>query len=70
VKELADGSKAAGIFNLGDKILKKSFKLSELGLADAKSIRDVWRQKNLQRGDAVEVAIPSHGVLLLKIVNK
>jgi len=70
VKELADGSKAAGIFNLGDKILKKSFKLSELGLTNAKSIRDVWRQKNLQPGDAVEVAIPSHGVLLLKIVNK
>ena len=70
VKDLADGSKAAGIFNLGDKILKKSFKLSELGLADAKSIRDVWCQKNLPAGDIVEVAIPSHGVLLLKIVKK
>jgi len=70
VKDLADGTKAIGLFNLGDKLLKKSFKLSELGFANAKTVRDVWRQKNLPNRDEIEVNIPSHGVMLLKIVNK
>ena len=70
VKELADGSKAIGIFNLGDKMLKQSIHLSEIGLTGNYTIRDLWRQKNMASGNTIETSIPSHGVLLVKLISK
>ncbi len=69
IKELADGSKAVGIFNLGDKSLKRKVNLQEVGIKGNYKIRDVWRQKNLPAVNSVEALIPSHGVLLLKLIN-
>jgi hypothetical protein len=70
VKDLADGNKAVGIFNLSDKPLNRLIKLNEFGMNDSYVIRDLWRQKNLPSTKAVEAKIPSHGVLLLKIIKK
>ncbi len=70
VKELADGNKAVGIFNLGDKTenyrldLKKAVRLNEC------SIRDLWKQKDLGKMNGTyEALIPSHGVVLVKLIH-
>jgi alpha-galactosidase len=63
VKELADGSQAIGLFNLG----------SAPALATAKipgkhSIRDLWRQKDLgEYQDEFQAMVPSHGVVMIKV---
>jgi len=67
VKELADGNKAIGIFNLSESAVKKTIDLSDIGMGEQYKIRDLWRQKNLAAGNKVEAVIPVHGVLLLKI---
>ena len=65
-KELADGSMAVGVFNLGDKNAKVDFSayFKALGLENPSVIRDLWRQTDLH--DA-EWKIPTHGVRLLKV---
>ncbi len=70
VKELADGSKAVGIFNLGDKMLNRVIQFDEFGLSGKYAIRDLWRQKSLPGGSNVIALIPAHGVLLLKLTNR
>jgi hypothetical protein len=70
IKDLADGNKAVGIFNLSDKPLKRVIKFNEFGMNDHYEIRDVWRQKNLMYKNDVEANIPSHGVLLLKVSKR
>lgn len=67
IKELANGDKAIGIFNLGDKTLKENFALKQAGLNEKYAIRDVWRQVNMTAGNEVPLHIPAHGVLLLTI---
>lgn len=67
VKELADGSKAMGIFNLGDKMIKQDFSLKDIGFDGQYAIRDLWRQKQLKKGNDIQIRIPSHGVMLVKI---
>ena len=65
IKELANGNKAVGIFNLGDKSMTQSFQLQQAGLNGSYSIRDAWRQKDLATGNTVDLNIPAHGVTLL-----
>ncbi|MHC1704566.1 MAG: putative Ig domain-containing protein [Tenuifilaceae bacterium] len=67
VKELADGTKAFGIFNLGDKSTKYSLNLSTIGISGSAALRDLWRQKDLGLFTGkYESTIPSHGVVLIK----
>ena len=67
VKELADGTKAFGIFNLGDKSIKYSLNLSGIGISGSITLRDLWRQKDLGLfSGKYETVIPSHGVVLIK----
>jgi len=67
VKELDDGTKAIGIFNLGDKALKETFHFSDIQLPAHLKFRDVWRQQDLGVfTNSYSGSIPSHGVLLLK----
>lgn len=68
-KELEDGSKAVGIFNLGEKTADATLSLADLKLSGRQEVRDLWRQKNLGRftGSYKAENIPSHGVLLVKI---
>ena len=67
VKNLADGTKAIGVFNLGPKTQNYRLNLQKAGLKSGSELRDLWRQKSLGKAGADhEVSIPSHGVLLLK----
>lgn len=68
VKELADGTKAAGIFNLGKESENFTLEFSDLGLKGKVEMRDPWRQKNLGlKEDRLDTIVPSHGVVLLKL---
>ena len=67
VKDLADGSKAIGLFNLGEGEQEVGAKWTELGLTGSHSIRDLWRQKDLGtfNGDFHALVAP-HGVVLVR----
>lgn len=68
VKELKDGSKAVGIFNLNSKPDKVALPLSGLGLPASAKIRDLWRQRELGLfRNSFVTDVPGHGVLLLKV---
>ena len=83
-KDMADGSKAVGLFNRSDKPVKITAKWSDIKLTPVKSsflgiptgnkrpvVRDLWRQKNLGKfKDQFEATVPSHGVILVKIDPK
>jgi alpha-galactosidase len=68
-KDLADGSKAAGLFNVTDSIARKlSVKWSDLGIQGAYIVRDLWRQKDLGVfKDEFSAEVPPHGVIMISI---
>lgn len=65
-RPLADGSKAVGIFNLGDGTVPMDLagSLDKMGITGYKTVRDLWRQKDLTMGT---YEVPSHGVMFLKV---
>lgn len=70
VKELEDGNKAIGVFNLGDNTEKFSLDLKSIGIEIKSKLRDLWRQKIiLQSGNVHSLNIPSHGVYLFKTTS-
>ena len=67
-RDLEDGSKAAGLFNLGDHPEKVIVTWEELGIKGPQMVRDLWRQKNLgSHTGKFEAMVPSHGVVLVMI---
>ena len=71
-KELADGGRALGFFNLGSEPAKLEFKdFATLSLTGVQHVRDLWRQKDLTDVDAengiLPLTIPAHGVVLYKL---
>ena len=71
-KELEDGARAFGFFNLGPATMSLNFrKLASLGCKGKLHVRDLWRQLNLSDVDvangALPLVIPAHGVLLYKL---
>jgi alpha-galactosidase len=68
VKELADGSKAVGLFNLSSLPRKMSVSWNELGISGNRPVRDLWRQKDIGAFDQTyEVEVPRHGVSLVSV---
>ncbi|EHQ30643.1 putative Ig domain-containing protein [Mucilaginibacter paludis] len=68
VKQMADGSHVIGIFNLGSSYAGYTLKLTDLGINETASIRDLWAQKNI--GNHLRqliFQIPPHGVRLIKV---
>lgn len=67
-RPLADGSYAVGIFNLGGDNISVDFAryFGQLGINKLESVRDLWRQKDLDTADT-KYFIPTHGVKYLKI---
>ena len=63
---LSDGSLAVGIFNLNEVSVRVDLAgtLAKIGLEDVKTVRDLWRQKDIP---ASAYLIPSHGVRLIKV---
>ncbi|MBI5833925.1 MAG: putative Ig domain-containing protein [Armatimonadetes bacterium] len=68
VKELADGTRAVGLFNVGDSTVRVGVAWSELGLTGPQQVRDLWRQADLgERHDDFAADVPPHGVVLVKL---
>ncbi|WP_259070071.1 putative Ig domain-containing protein [Mucilaginibacter sp. X4EP1] len=68
IKDLADGSKAVGLFNTSDKYQTITLNRHENDLAQYTKIRDVWQQKyvvGIWPNYITKVA--PHGVVLLKL---
>lgn len=65
-KPLADGSIAAGLFNLAEFPRRISVSWEDLGIVGPRTVRDPWRQTDV--GDyagSFEAEIPRHGVSLI-----
>jgi alpha-galactosidase len=67
-KDMADGSKAVGLFNRGESAEDVTVKWEDLGLSGSCRVRDLWRQKDAGKFDGSFTAnVPRHGVYLLRI---
>jgi hypothetical protein len=70
IKELEDGSRAIGIFNLGQKKEQYSLNLQEIGLKSETKLRDLWRQKDLGKFNGkFDAVVEAHGVVLVKTLK-
>jgi alpha-galactosidase len=67
-KDLADGTKAVGLFNRGEDECSMILKWSDLGLSGTQKVRDLWRQKELGKfAGQFQTSVPRHGVALVKV---
>lgn len=67
-KPLSDGSKAVGLFNLGEKEQSVSVGWEQLGLKGKHKVRNLWKQEDIGDYDTgFDSKIPSHGVMFVKI---
>ena len=68
VKEMADGSKAVGLFNRGKQSKEVTATWENIGLKGKLNVRDLWRQKDLGIFDEKFVGeVPAQGVVLVRI---
>ncbi len=68
-KPLEDGSRAVGLFNLGDQEETVEVKWSDLGIHGTQTVRDLWRQKDLGKfADGYSAPVASHGVVLVRVM--
>ena len=68
MKELEDGTRALGIFNLSEKDEVIRFYWNNLGLSDDHKVRDLWRQKDLGNFKSMfSTRVAAHGVTLIRI---
>lgn len=67
-RPLSDGSRAVGIFNVGSEPVRVDLGkyLSQLGLKNLSSVRDLWRQQDISTTDLCYY-IPTHGVRYIKV---
>jgi alpha-galactosidase len=68
-KDMEDGSKAVGLFNITDGMTRKlSVKWSELGITGKYIVRDLWRQKDLGTfEDEFSSEVKPHGVVMVRL---
>ena len=68
-KEMADGSRAVGLFNRDDREPRTvTARLADLGIRGKCRVRDLWRQKDLGVFEGkFEAAVLVHGVVLVRI---
>lgn len=68
VKQLEDGSMAVGLFNKTLVPREITIKMNELGFYELKTIRDLWRQKDIVKTDGKQTfKVNPHGAVLLRI---
>ena len=71
VKNLADGSKAVGLFNRGKAAADVSVDWAELKISGGQAVRDLWREKDLGVSkDKFSTQVPAQGVVMVKIGSK
>lgn len=67
-KQLDDGSRAVGLFNLSEAPREISVSFSDLGLTGPQAVRDVWRERDLGLSrETYSVTVPAHGVMLVRM---
>jgi alpha-galactosidase len=67
-KDLADGSKAAGLFNRGEAASEVTVTWADLGLKGKCHVRDLWRQKDAGKfAGSFTASVPRHGVCLVRV---
>lgn len=67
-KELEDGSKAVGLFNLGDSENEVTATWADLGISGKRAVRDLWQQENLGLFEReFQARVAPHGVVLVRI---
>ena len=67
-KPLSGGAVAVGLFNRGTTATTMSVKLSDIGVAKAGTITDLWSGKAVTaNGGTVTASVPTHGVVLLRV---
>jgi alpha-galactosidase len=67
-KDLEDGSKAVGLFNLGETNATAAANWSDLKLSGKHLVRDLWRQKELGKfSGKFELSVAPHSAELIKI---
>jgi alpha-galactosidase len=67
-KDLEDGTKAVGLFNLGDSDMTVKADFADLKIDGKQTVRDLWRQKDVATADgSYEAKVPPHGVVLVKL---
>jgi alpha-galactosidase len=67
-KDMADGSKAIGLFNRGEDEAPVTANWTDLGLQGKQVVRDLWRQQDLGVADQqFQASVPRHGVVLLRL---
>ena len=67
-KEMSDGSRVIGVFNMGLTARKISVGAGEVSTPGPHQVRDVWKQKELgYLGSGINVMVQPHGVMLLKM---
>ena len=68
VRQLADASKAVGLFNRQDHPLEMQADFRALGFSGAVKVRDIWQDKDLGRmSGPYKVRVPGHSVVLLRV---
>jgi alpha-galactosidase len=68
VKPLADGTRAVALFNRGLQGATVAARWSDLGIAGAQPVRDLWQQRALGTfTNAFSTVVPAHGAMLVKI---
>ena len=66
-KDLENCSKAVGLFNLGTNSVTATANWAELKLRGKRTVRDLWRQKDLGQFDRqYSATVPPHGVVLIR----
>ncbi|QBG47007.1 alpha-galactosidase [Verrucomicrobia bacterium S94] len=70
VKDLADGEKAIGLVNKDDKVRTLSIDWKTAGIRGRKTLRDVWRQRDIGTyTGSFSAKVPAHGVVLVRTFN-
>ena len=68
-KDLEDGGRALGFFNLGVTPMPLDLKqLASLGFGEKQHVRNLWRQREVPVNDTPAIMIPAHGVVLYKVM--
>ena len=68
VKEMEDGSRVVGLFNLARWAQPLTVEFGRLGLRGSQHVLDLWRQKDLGvAAGRFTSTVPRHGVVLIKV---
>jgi alpha-galactosidase len=67
-RDLADGSKAVGLFNRSELPAQVSIKWSDLQLTGPQKVRDIWREKDLETQETeFKANVNRHGAVFIKL---